>query len=347
MESDDDPVVSEMDIFLATDMRSKAFVVQFPLVSRKEGAPNIQQVLQDKSNKSYRFLVEPPDVSTSSSTLEPRPLQAYRVSTPQSYAIGLLINNQLHLTPIPQILQARPSDLDESTKNSDQYEAIDFTETTDVTHYQTASTTDIASQITPEMYKDSLTGMRLDFSHDILEQINSSTLSTRPPREQIYYMLLSERTIHFDEQLNNLQLTPYANDLMEILMKYAYYVQGRWVVKSEELSEKELPIHLRMPRNVAICVFAYKKYFPKDEARKFTQDFNLTPADLGNIFNRLGTKKDKQLIFKFKENSDFETKHHDKVVEAMKEVKKLMKSIILHKGKEVFEGLGFTEEELS
>ena len=86
----------------------------------------------------------------------------------------------------------------------------------------TSSMTDISSQITAEMYKDALTGMRLDFNHEILEQINQNTLSTRPPREQMYYVLLSERTIHFDEKLNLLQLTPYANDLIEILMKYAY-----------------------------------------------------------------------------------------------------------------------------
>lgn len=352
MSDEEDPVVSEMDIYLATDMRSKSFILQFPLVSRKQGCPNIQQISQDKETKQYKIIVEPPDVAMSSSMLTPHPLQTYKISTPQSFAVGLIVDNQLHLTPIPQILQARPSDVTEEegkdkNKDDDRYVALDFTETSEIKNYQTAATTDISSPITAAMYKDSLTGMRCDFSCELLEQITDKTLSTRPPREQMYYMLLVERTIMFDDILNKLSLVAYSNDLIEIVMKYAYFVQGRWVAKSEELSTKELPVALRMPRNVAICVFANKKFFPKEASKAFAQRFNLTSKDMSNIFTRLGTNKDKQLIFKFKENTDFETKHREKVNEAMKEVKKLMKSIILVKGKEVFEGLGFTDEELA
>ena len=321
MSDSDDPVVSEMDLFLSSDMSTKSLIIQFPLVSRKEGCPNIEQVSFNSKNKSYKIMVAPPQDIYTGMDLKSHYLQTNKIYSPQPFALGVIRDGQVHLTPITSIYQARPSDLfeEETTTSKDQEpdsKAIDFTEGTDITKFTSKAATDVSSQMSALTYKDNLTGMRCDFSADLIEQISENTLSSRPPREQLYYVLYKNRTIFFDDVVQSLILTAYSEELLDVLFKYAYYVQSRWVIKSEEIRSTELPVNLRAARNFAIVIFSYKKYLTPALIKKFLALFSIQSSDLKTIFDRLATNtKDKvtnenRVVFKYTEKPEFEQRHN-------------------------------------
>ena len=55
MSDDDDPVISEYDLYASSELRENAFLLQFPLVSRSEGPINFDAVWYDKDKEKYCY----------------------------------------------------------------------------------------------------------------------------------------------------------------------------------------------------------------------------------------------------------------------------------------------------
>jgi len=338
---EDDPVVSEFDLYISSEMGQKSFMMQFPLISRNAPPPSLEQISINKENGFYSLQLSASLDLFSGFEQKPSSLHATRVPLSQPMAMGVIRGNQIHLTPITQFYQARPLDKEELKTTTGGMEVMDFVSMTDLNKFISASSSSISSDISGAAFKDLLTGMKCEFSSDLLESIDESNLSSYPPREQLYYKLLTERVILFDDTLKSLNLSAYADDLIEIMLRYAYFINGRWVIKSEHIKETDLPIGYRIARNFIIVLFANKVQLTSSKVQKFKALFEVKPEDLSKIFHRIGVKPRNQkadpgsqpgesvITFSYLENGEFEAKHKDAAKRAQGEIQKMKDSICL------------------
>lgn len=323
---DDDPVAYEIDIFNCSEIGRKSFLLQFPLVSRDSQAPAVQFASQ-KEKEQYEFKVLPQQNLFSTSDTE-YTASTQEIQLSQPLAIGILHNNQLHLTPIYKTLQARPVALD--NKDETPSSSISWAHIQDYEEFISDSVDDISAPMSVQMYQKMLTGS--EESQNIeFENLDDNQLHSRPPRIQLITILIKERTIRFDEQLRKHGLQAYAEELLSVLLEYAFYIQGRWTIKPEKLPESVFPIELRMARNFFIVLFAEKKTFPKALIDTFYNLFGVKRESMSKILDKLGVLKDNQVIFKFKENDQFESLHKDYVEQGKEEIRNLKEAICIAK----------------
>ena len=275
MEDDNDPIIEEYDLFLSSEMAQKCFIAQFPLISRKGYVPNLEQISFDKEKNTYHINLSPAYDLFSGSEHKPLTLYASKISTSQPLALGVIRDNQIHLTPVTTFYQARPMDSEQLKSETISTEAVDFVPISNLNKFISANSTSIASDMHSSVYKDILTGMKCEFSSDLLDSIDESNLSSYPPKEQLFYILLKEKSILFDDVLKRLGLSAYSDDLIEIVLNYSYFVCGRWVLKSEQFKESELQIGHRIARNFIIVLFANQIELSQNKNQKFRQLFDL------------------------------------------------------------------------
>ncbi|TMW69325.1 hypothetical protein Poli38472_001481 [Pythium oligandrum] len=115
--TEDDPIVCEIPVHLAENLRKNVFMVQFPLrpayrpmpqaprAARIKPAHQILQLDYDLDHKSEHFDGDAEDY------LKQKHLRLQSSSVPAltNYAVGVFREGQLHLTPISGVLQMRPS----------------------------------------------------------------------------------------------------------------------------------------------------------------------------------------------------------------------------------------------
>lgn len=327
---DDDPVVNEIDIFNCSEIGRKSFLLQFPLVSCESQVPAVQFAAHNEKDQ-YEFVVLPQqDLFSTTETTYNATTQEIKLSQP--LAIGVLHNNQLHLTPVYKVLQARPTpsaNQDETEKNYD----INWTRIQDLEEFISASVDDISAPMSAQMYQKMLAGSQESVNIENIENLNDSELHSRPPSEQLIYILVKDKTIRFDEQLQKHGLQAYKEELLSVLLEYAFYIQGRWTIKPEKLPESIYPFNLRMARNFIIVLFANKKPLPVSKINAFYNLFNVKKDDMSKILENLGVKLvgGDQIVFKFRENNQFESLHKEYADQGKEEIDSLKEGICIAK----------------
>lgn len=330
MDDSDDPIVNEIDIFNCSGVGNKSFLLQFPLVSRESQIPAVQYALHNPDKDQYEFVVLP--MQESFSTDMTYTVSTQKVNISQPLAIGVLRNNQLHLTPVYQVLQARPI----SSANQDEIEKdydLNFINIQDLDEFISASGDDISAPMSSQMYQKMLAGSQETINVEMIENLDNDQLHSRPPREQLIYILVKDKTIRFDEILTKHGLQPHKDELLQVLLEYAYYIQGRWTIKPEKLPESIFPIDLRIARNFIIVLFAYKKPLSVSLIDNFYSLFNVKGEKMKKILENLGVKivGGNQIVFKFKENNQFETLHKEYADLGREEIESLKESICIAK----------------
>ncbi|GLE04032.1 hypothetical protein PINS_up012943 [Pythium insidiosum] len=114
---DDDPVVCEIPVHLAENLRRNLYMVQFPLrpayrpmptaprAARLKPEHRILQLDYDVDQKSEHFDADAEDY------LKQKYLRLQSAAVPplSNYAVGVFRQGQLHLTPVSAVVQMRPS----------------------------------------------------------------------------------------------------------------------------------------------------------------------------------------------------------------------------------------------
>ena len=326
LDSDEsDPVVSTINVYNCSTAGSNSFLLQFPLVSRNSGIPLIQLVGHNDEKDNYTFTVDHPEILSTNPVTHNEETADIPISQP--LAIGVLRGDELHLTPVYKVLQSRPLPVGKepsaSTMDMTWFPIQDFSEFVSSSHEDIQA--NMSSEMLTRMLTDSSTGTDFEYIRDI----DQSDLGSRPPKEQLLVYLLQEKTIHFDEALDKLNLKAHTEELLEVILENAYFIQGRWTLKPEKIPEKNLPQELRIARNFVIVLFANKKTLSDKLTKVFIKLFNLEKSSLPKILERLGVKmkEGQNICFRFKENPIFEQRHQEYVSRAKKEIQSLKESI--------------------
>lgn len=335
---DNDPVVKEIKIFNCSGVGNKSFLLQFPLVSRENEVPAVQFAGHDAEMDRYEFLVLPPQDLVSSNDMTYK-ISTQKVNISQPIAVGVLRDDELHLTPIYQVLQGRPMTSANQEEVENKYD-LNWEPIQDLDEFISQSRDDISAPMSSQVYQKLLTGSQETINIEMIENLDDNELHSRPPSEQLIYILLKEKTISFDQQLQKHGLQAHKEELLPLLLEYAYYIQGRWTIKTEKLPETILPINFRLPRNFIIVLFAKKKTLPTTAIidgksvglfEKFLSLFNIKREDMPKILENLGVKQKgrSDIVFKFKENPQFEKLHKEYAEQGQQEIENLKETICI------------------
>ncbi|KAH0786219.1 DNA-directed RNA polymerase III subunit RPC5-like protein [Histomonas meleagridis] len=330
---DDDPVVQEIPIFNCSDMGSKSFIMQFPLISRKSTLPGVQIASHDTNKDTYHFIALPESDIFSSSEATKYLIETHKIVINQPYAVGILHENQLHLTPITQIHQARPSLQPNNNLDSIPGVPIDWMELENPNGFISSSHDDISSPMSATMFHSRITDTHSSMNPEMFENVPDAVISSRPPNEQLYLRMIKDKTIFFDDVVKQLNLKAYTFELLDSLLQYGYYVQGRWTIKPEKLPESILPRELRTPRAFMIVLFAHSKQLKIQLLPKFLQIFGITNESLKKILDGIGIKLNggNLVAFKFKQRLTFEETYPEIAEKAKAEILKLKEAICMAK----------------
>ncbi|OHS95332.1 hypothetical protein TRFO_38567 [Tritrichomonas foetus] len=328
---DDDPIINEIDIFNCSGIGNQSFLLQFPLVSRNSDVPSVQYGRLDPTTDNYQFIVLPPQDIMTSSDKGIHIESTTKVNMTQPLAMAVLTNNQLHLTPIYQTLQSRPVPGQNGIESKDV--DISFCILEQLDQFISSSTDDISAPMSSQMFQKKLTDTETDMNVELLENLDDSALQSRPPREQLVLKLIRDKTIHFDDTLSLLDLKAHTEELLSVLVEHAYFIQGRWTIKPEEIPEKTLPRELRIARNFMIVLFANKKPLTNSMFEHFLNLFNVKREHMVKILEGLGIRmKGGQIIsFKFKENPQFENKYKEYADRGRSDINQLKEMICIAK----------------
>ncbi|KAL4139311.1 hypothetical protein PRIC2_002808 [Phytophthora ramorum] len=114
---DDDPVVREIPVHLADELRHSLYLVQFPLRPTYRPMPEPPRRARVKPNNQLMQLDFPVDQRSehfdqdAEEYLKQKHLRLQSSSVPAltNYAVGVFRQGQLHLTPLSSVMQMRPS----------------------------------------------------------------------------------------------------------------------------------------------------------------------------------------------------------------------------------------------
>jgi hypothetical protein len=178
-----------------------------------------------------------------------------------------------------------------------------------------------------------LADLQSELTPDVVEGVTDELIQSRAPREQLYLRFIKDRTIQFHEFLEASKLRPHANELLEILLQFGYFVQGRWTMKPDAMPESALPRELRLPASFFIVLFAFEKALSFDDLTKVFQIFGVQRVNMGTILNNLGIKQDakKQISFKWKPSLVFEKEFKDAAAKGRAEILKLKEAVCTSK----------------
>ncbi|EEY55502.1 DNA-directed RNA polymerase III subunit RPC5-like protein [Phytophthora infestans T30-4] len=114
---DDDPVVREIPVHLADELRQNLYMVQFPLRPTYRPMPEPPRRARIKPNNQLMQIDFPVDQRSehfdqdAEEYLKQKHLRLHSSSVPalSNYVVGVFRQGQLHLTPLSAIMQMRPS----------------------------------------------------------------------------------------------------------------------------------------------------------------------------------------------------------------------------------------------
>ena len=328
-DGDEDEIVQTIPLFHASGPRNRLCLLQFPLVSRT-GNIEIQMATKESMTDSYTFTFQPP-MDLLGGSDEHRLIRTKKVDLSQPLALGVLRRGQLHLTPIHGLLQGRP---DVQADAKAEGTAVDWIEMASKEQFISASSDDIASRMSVSLFQTHLADTRTELNPEMISNLSDEVIKSRSPKEQLYLMLMKEKTIYYDDVLKQLGLKAYAGELLDVLLQYAYFVQGRWTVKPDELPETALSVELRLARAFFIIMFANeKKVSMSDMLPRFMAKFGVQKSQLQMVLMKLGVKVDngKLISFAWKYNPTFETTYPDTVAKAKEAILKLKENVCLAK----------------
>ena len=327
LHDDEDEIVQTIPLFHASGPGNSLSLLQFPLVSRA-GTVDIQMVSKDMQGDGYTFTFSPP-LDLMGGSDDKRLMHTKKVDLSQPIALGVLRDGQLHLTPIHEVLQGRPEVQAEAKVEGT---AVGWVDLRSNDQFIAASSDDIASRMSVSLFQGRLADTRTGLNPQMIENLSDEAIKSRSPREQLYLMLMKEKTVYYDDVLKQLGLKAYANELQDVLLQYAYFVQGRWTVKPEELPETVLSVELRLARAFVIVLFAHEKKMSTNEMLpKFMSIFGLQKSHLQMVLQKLGVKVDngKLISFGWKHNTTFENTYPDTVAKAQEAILKLKENVCL------------------
>lgn len=271
----DDEVVMEFPLYATSEAYQDAFLLQFPLISRNEPA-EIENIWQFEDD--YTIKLAAPQLDIHSTGIVERIVRTKEVTSTANLAIGIFHDKALHLTPINRILQARPVPQEEQQDIKGDIVTAEAMRTVDP--FLARSSDDIADDVHVSTFKDGIYGAKLLYTLDMCENVDEGSLSSKEPQFQLFYYIIKMRQIKFSTFLKETDLAAHANDLLDTLLKYSYYVQGFWIVKSEFIKQADLPIRVRAARNFLIVLFHNKRILTRDLFRAFLNDFELNKNDV-------------------------------------------------------------------
>jgi DNA-directed RNA polymerase-3 subunit RPC5 len=114
--SDVDPVVKELDMFLAHGLADSAYLLQLPLQNTREPT-GLEQATGCRLKPARKRMEVDISMDTECSNFDrdskfhsdTRTLQSTLIPSHANYAVGTLRGNELHITPLHAVLQLRPS----------------------------------------------------------------------------------------------------------------------------------------------------------------------------------------------------------------------------------------------
>lgn len=333
MSDDEDPVVREIDIFNASELATRSMLMQFPLIPRAGPMPQIEATTYDPMADQYHFMMSRNTDSYTMADTHMSLLKTTKVPFTQPLAVGVLVDNQLHLTPISSVYQARPVAV---VSSDDKVEipgtAISTLPLTDLKPLISASGDLIADvNMTPALYQDKLKQAKTDGNLGFIGNIDEKNIKFRPPKDQFLWYFNNFQSINFDDLLKKCNLTPYSEDLLELALQHGYFVQGRWVLKPEEIPEDKLPAQFRIARRFIIVLFAHGIILNDDMLKEFMKIFGIPKPALKIIFDNLGVWQSQTRTgqFKWKHNPLFQNIHPEAAAKGEAEISKLKDAICL------------------
>lgn len=117
MESGDDIVVREIDVYLTNEL--ELYVLQFPLKPICAQPPLAQSARMRPIHRSLELFVPyDPSIINSENSKASKFLKytSSRVLTQSIFAVGVIRDGAIHITPVTEVLQLRPSFKDMETK---------------------------------------------------------------------------------------------------------------------------------------------------------------------------------------------------------------------------------------
>lgn len=325
---DPDPVVQEIDLFNCSGVNNQGFLLQFPLVNRDSSVPAVQYFDHNAENDSYELVIFPETQDMSDLKIT---LTTQKVNISQPMALGVLKGNELHLTPIHQIMQAKP--IQQAREEFDKNYDFGWTRIQDLDEFYSDSRDDISASTSVQLYQKTISGNTQNINLNMIESLDPEQLQTRPPREQLIYILIKDKTISFDEQLIKHNLKANTEELLSILPEYAYFIQGRWTIKPEKIPENIFPAELRLARNFLIALFAHKQFLPTNKLNDFYRVFDISREHMAKVAEGIGIKQDggTKICFKYKENLKFQTNYPECTRRGLDDIESLQETICIAK----------------
>ena len=331
---EEDEIVQRIPIFSSAGLKEKLCLLQFPLVNR-DSSIDIQMAAESETTDAYSFSFMPA-MDAYVGTGETRIIDARKVDFTQPMAVGLLKNGELHLSPIYKLYQGRPVMCSEK-KTEIEGKAISWTELKSNTPFVAKSHDDITSKMSVGLFQSRICDTRSDTSVGMVANLSDDAIKSHSPKEQLCLYLSKAKTIFYDEFLKIFNLKAYAGELLEVLLKCSYFVQGRWTIKPEEIPEYVLPIELRLVRSFMIVLFALGKTLSTTEQiPKVIQLFGIDKTQLKTVLQDLAVsiKNSKMVSFRWRYNQGFEKSYPDIAEKGKEEILKLKEFICLAKNDE-------------
>jgi hypothetical protein len=326
----DDPVVEEIPLFHSSRLGSRAVLMQFPLIGRAQ-TPNVQMATRSTTEDSYSFVFLRPTDVFSSGESERYLVKATPVRITQPLALGAVQDGALHLTPIHQVYQGRPVQADSRAAAQELPGVpIDWYLLEDASQFTSSILSDsLASAMSVTLFQSKLADLRSDLSPDLAEGVTDETIQSRSPREQLYLRLLKDRTILFHEFLKVSKLQAHAHELLDVLLQYAYFVQGRWTIKPDEMPERALPKELRLPCSFFIVLFAHDRTLSFEGLTRVFELFGVKRQSMPIVLEKLGLKQDakKHISFRWKASTLFEDEFKEAAQKGRLEILKLKEAV--------------------
>jgi hypothetical protein len=342
-EEEEDPIVDTIEIFNSSSLANQSMLLQFPLVSRST-VPSVQMVAKSIDDDSYSFTFLRTHDPFTSSDSDRYLVRVRPVTITQPLALGVLRGNQLHLTPIHEVYQGRPTQLAGPVKTGQDAPGIPvdwFDLEANSDRLVARSGDELAAAMSATLFQSKLSDTKSDLSPALLEGMTEESLEKRSPREQLYLRLQKDKTIQFHDVLEQLRLKAHANELLETLLQFAYFVQGRWTIRPECLPESVLPSELRLARAFFIVLFAHEKTLPQEVMQGAIDRLGISKGQLRQVMDSLGLLSSqasqaggsgRTLMFKWRKSTLFERDFKDCVAKAKVEIGKLKESVCLGKG---------------
>lgn len=333
---EEDEIISEIDVFATSSFREDAALIQLPLMPRNTEF-ELEGAFIDKKEDSYVFILPAPDLSLISDETYQHEVKASRIKSNSNIALGIFRNGSLHLSPLTKIYQCRP--VNEKRESELTALSIDYMTNIDLfTVDDSNKPMDLSMDIRVTTYREGIPRKDNMLSREMIENVSESSISSRSPSFQLFYQLVVHKNIDFIEVIKSLNLTPHVQELLPILTQYAWFVQGRWVVKSEYLYENELPLSHRIARNFIIVLFHYEKVLEVNQHKHFLKLFRIEKNEQKCLFDKLAVmskspenESRRVLCFTYRPSTEFERNYREVAQQARNEIQILKESICFAK----------------